>query len=75
MWVKKDIYPLSHMRDIIDRIAGTAVPLIAAVAYWSLAEREKMKEKTAFSVLQGKFKFNIIPYGTFISQDYLQNTH
>ena len=62
---KKDTYPLPHIRDIIDKMHGAKywTTLDAASAYWSIPLAEADKEKTAFSVPQGKFEFNVTPYG------------
>ena len=63
--MKKDSYPLPHIRDIIDKMQGTNywTTLDAAGAYWSMPLMEKDKEKTSFTVPQGKFEFNATPYG------------
>ena len=37
--------------------------LDAASAYWSMPLAEEDKEKTAFSIPNGKFEFNVTPYG------------
>ena len=62
---KKDTYPLPHIRDVIDKMAGAVywTTLDAASAYWSMPLKEEDKEKTAFSVPRGKFEFNVTPYG------------
>ena len=62
---KKDTYPLPHIRDVIDKMAGAVywTTLDAASAYWSMPLKEVDKEKTAFSIPRGKFEFNVTPYG------------
>ena len=62
---KKDTYPLPHIRDVLDKMHGTRYwsTLDAASAYWSMPLRETDKEKTAFSMPQGKFEFNVTPLG------------
>ena len=62
---KKDSYPLSHIRDVIDKMecARFWSTLDAASAYWSMALAGDAKEKTAFSVPRCKFEFNVTPYG------------
>ena len=62
---KKDTYPLPHIKDVINKMAGSKFwsTLDAASAYWSIPLSESDKEKTAFAVLRGKFEFNVIPFG------------
>ncbi len=62
---KRDTYPLPHMKDVIDKMAGARywTTLDAAQACWSIPLTESDKEKTAFSVPHGKYKFNVMPYG------------
>ena len=62
---KKDTYPLPHIKDVIDKMAGAKYwsTLDAASAYWSIPLSENDKEKTAFSVPRGKFEFNVMPFG------------
>ena len=63
---KKDTYPATHIKDVIDRMEGAKFwsNLDAASAYWSMPLSETDKEKTAFSVPgKGKFEFNVTPYG------------
>ena len=37
--------------------------LDAASAYWSVKVKEEDREKTAFSVPNGKYEFNVMPFG------------
>ena len=62
---KKDTYPLPHIKNVLDKMAGAKYwsTLDAASAYWSMPLHEQDKEKTAFSVPRGKFEFNVTPYG------------
>ena len=62
---KKDTYPLPYILDVIDKMSGINywTKLDAAAAYWSVPVAEADKEKTAFSVPNGKFEFNVMPYG------------
>ena len=62
---KRDTYPLPHIKDVIDKMAGARywTTLDAASAYWSIPLAESDKEKTAFSVPHGKYEFNVTPYG------------
>ena len=62
---KKDTYPLPHIKDVIDKMAGSQYwsTLDAASAYWSIPLSETDKEKTAFAVPRGKFEFNVMPFG------------
>ena len=63
--IKKDSYPLPHIRDAIDQMQGAKfwTTLDAASAYWSMPLAEQDKEKTAFSVPRGKFEINLTQYG------------
>ena len=62
---KKDTYPLPHIKDVLDKMAGAKYwsTLDAASAYWSMPLHAQDKEKTAFSVPRGKFESNVTPYG------------
>ena len=63
---KKDTYPLTHIKDVIDKMEGAKFwsTLDAASAYWSMPLSETDKEKTAFTVPdKRKFEFNVTPYG------------
>eukprot|EP00794_Sanderia_malayensis_P019311 gene19311-21235_t len=62
---KKDTYPLPHIKDLLDKMAGAWYwsTLDAASAYWSMPLHKEDKEKTAFSVPRGTFEFNVTPYG------------
>ena len=63
--MKKDSYPLPHIRDIIDKMQDAKywTMLDAAGAYWSMPLDENDKEKTSFTVPQGKFEFDVTPSG------------
>ena len=62
---KKDTYPLPYILDVIDKMSGINywTKLDAAAAYWSVPIAEADKERTAFSVPNGKFEFNVMPHG------------
>ena len=47
---KKDTYPLPHIKDVLDKMAGARywMTLYAASAYWSMPSNESDKEKTTF---------------------------
>ena len=61
---KKDTYPLPHIKDVIDKVVGAQYwsTLDAASANWSIPLVESDKEKTAYSVPNGKFEFNVMPF-------------
>ena len=62
---KKDTYPLPRIGDVLDKMNEAIywTKLDAAAAYWSMTLSEVDKEKTAFSVYNGNFEFNVTPYG------------
>ena len=62
---KKDAYPLPNIQDVLDRMSGSKywTTLDAAAAYWSIPLAEYDQEKTAFSVLRGKYQFLVTPFG------------
>ena len=62
---KKDMYPLPHIRDVLDKMHGAKYwsTLDAVSAYWSMPLNETEKEKTAFSMPRGKSEFNATPFG------------
>ena len=43
--------------------SGSSISLDLAAAYWTVPMAEEDKEKTAFTVRSGKFKFNVMPFG------------
>ena len=49
---RRDAYPMSDIRDIFDKLEGSAYfsKLDGASAYWSIAMREQDREKTAFQL-------------------------
>ncbi len=64
---KRDTYPLPHIKDVIDKMAGARywTTLDAALDYWSIPPSESDKERTAFSVPRGKYEFNATPFQTY----------
>ena len=62
---KKDRYPLPNISDMLDKMQGAQFwsKLDAASAYWSVNLKEEDKEKTSFSVRNGKWEFNVMPFG------------
>ena len=53
---KRDTYPLSHIKDCVEKMEGAKFwsTLDAASAYWSVKVKEEDREKTAFSIPNGK---------------------
>ena len=67
---RADSYPMSHPKDIMDRMYGDTHYsfLDGASAYWSVeideAEIDEAdKYKTAFSTTRGLYEFNRMPFG------------
>ena len=62
---KKDSYPLPEMKDILDKLHGSAYfsTLDGASAYWSIPISKKDQEKTAFVSPRGEFEFGVMPFG------------
>ena len=62
---KADTYPLPNIKDCIENMEGAKfwTTLDAASAYWAVNLKEEDREKTAFSVPNGKFEFNVMAFG------------
>ena len=56
---------LPNIQDIIDKTAGSIYwsTLDAASVYWSMPLEECDKQKSAFTIPNGKFEFNVTPFG------------
>ena len=62
---KKDTYPLPNIKDCIENMEGTNYwsTMDAASAYWAVNVKESDREKTAFSIPNGKYEFKVMPFG------------
>ena len=62
---ERDVYPLPHIDDIIDRLAGSRYfsTLDLKSGYWQVPLAEEDKCKTAFVTTDGLFEFNVLPFG------------
>ena len=62
---RKDAYPIPDVRDMLDKLHGSAFDsrLDGASAYWSVPIREKDIPKTAFITPQGQYEFCVMPFG------------
>ena len=61
----KDSYPLPRVEDILDQLSGNSwfSTLDLKSGYWQVKLNSKDKEKTAFSVGNGLWQFNVMPFG------------
>lgn len=61
----KDSYPLPRIDEIIDRLAGNVWFSILDLksGYWQIRMSPEDKEKTAFSIGNGLWQFNVLPFG------------
>jgi hypothetical protein len=62
---RKDSYPLPHIEDTFDSLAGSRYfcALDLASGYWQVQMAERDKGKTAFTTKQGLFQFKVMPFG------------
>lgn len=61
----KDSYPLPRIDDILDQLSGNSwfSTLDLKSGYWQIKIAQKDKAKTAFSVGNGLWQFNVMPFG------------
>ena len=61
----KDSWPLPHIADTLDRMAGHEwySSLDMASGYWQVALRESDKPLTAFVTPHGQYQFKVLPFG------------
>ena len=62
---RKDAYPLPHVDDTLDTLAGSKLfsTLDLATGYWQVEVADEDKEKTAFSTPEGLYQFEVMPFG------------
>ena len=62
---RKDSYPLPHIDDTFDTLAGSKYfcALDLASGYWQVEVEEKDRPKTAFVTKQGLHQFRVMPFG------------
>ena len=72
----QDSYPLPDVNDLIDVCldCNFFTQLDLASGYWCLEINENDRKKTAFSVPNGKFEFNRMPFGLKNGQATMQRT-
>ena len=73
----QDSYPLPDVNDMIDACLNCNyfTQLDLASGYWCLEVHEDDKKKTSFSVPNGKYEFNRMPFGLKNSQATFQIVH
>ena len=61
----KDSYPLPHIDDTFDTLAGAQYfcALDLASGYWQVEMEKRDKAKTAFVTKQGLYQFKVMPFG------------
>ncbi|KAG2195269.1 hypothetical protein INT47_005044 [Mucor saturninus] len=61
----KDGYPLPHIDEVLDSLAGAKVfsTLDAAQGFWQVTMLESGREKTGFVCKFGTYVFNVMPFG------------
>lgn len=61
----KDGYPLPHIDEVLDSLAGAKVfsTLDAAQGFWQVMMQESDREKTGFVCKFGTYVFNVMPFG------------
>ena len=62
---KMDVYPLPHIDDSLDLLAGNKyfTTLDLASGYWQVRVEESDREKTAFTTHNGLYEFVVMPFG------------
>ena len=62
---RKDAYPLPHVDDILETLAGSQLfsTLDLASGYWQVEVEPEDREKTAFVTSEGLYEFHVLPFG------------
>ena len=62
---RKDSYPLPHIEDTFDALAGSHYfcALDLASGYWQVEMEESDRAKTAFVTKNGLYQFKVMPFG------------
>ncbi|GBM15785.1 Retrovirus-related Pol polyprotein from transposon 297 [Araneus ventricosus] len=62
---KKDVYPLPHIDDALDCLAGAKIFSMMDLksGYWQIEVDDKERKKTAFVTSDGLYEFKVMPFG------------
>ena len=70
----RDRMPIPNIEELLDSISQSSIflPIDVASGYWQVPLSESAKEKTAFSLSNNQYQFNLMPFGLANSPDTFQ---